>query len=148
MSILKDVLHKVGLAEDHPPLPAEHPASRRVEAAREPLARLAAQVRDRLELVPGETTHYVFVGKPPRAFGVAWIHDGDWSNFKTLSEEHGVGAERLQKLVESLQQAYERAGNSERYMIRVGDRDVVVMPSDTLAREVGEVIDAVLAEHA
>ena len=148
MSILKDVLHKVGLAEDHPPLPADHPASQRVETAREPLRQLAGQVRDRLELVPGEDAHYVFIGKPPKAFGVAWIHDGEWSNFKTLSDEHGVSAVRLQTLVESLQAAYERSASTERFMIEVGGRDVVVMPSDTLAREVREVIDAVLAEHA
>jgi hypothetical protein len=35
--------------------------------------KLAGETKDPLEVVPAEDSVYIFVGKPPKKFGIAWI---------------------------------------------------------------------------
>lgn len=148
MSILKEVLNLVGLGEQHPELPAGHPAAARLRQQQAALVDLAKQTHDRLEFVPGEGTDYVFIGKPPKAFGVVWLRDGKVSNLKTLVDEHGVSMQRLDGVVESLREAYERSASVERYQAKVEGHELVVAPVPDLAQEMGAIIDAVVAERA
>jgi len=63
-----------------PELPALDPAS----AAAAQLHKFVSQVEvlvgkvdDRFEVVPSEKAAYVFLGKPPGMFGLAWFLEGD-----------------------------------------------------------------------
>ncbi|MGB5830932.1 MAG: hypothetical protein WBG92_02950 [Thiohalocapsa sp.] len=132
-----------GGAPDFPPLDSGHYASGRVEAVRPELETLMRKTKDRLELIPAEHAAYVFIGKPPKKFGVAWIHDGKVSNFKNLVEEKGVPPTRLESLVGELKKAYEQSDAAERFTTSVGGRDVVVTPSDELERAVHHAIQTV-----
>jgi len=132
-----------GGAPAFPPLDSGHYAAERVDAVRSELETLMGKTKDRLELVPAEHTAYVFIGKPPKKFGVAWIHDGKVSNFKNLVEEKGVTPARLETLVGELQEAYQHSASAERYTLSVGGREVVVTPSDELERAVHHAIQAV-----
>ncbi len=132
-----------GGAPEFPPLDPGHYASSRLDAVRGEIETLMEKTKDRLELVPAEEAAYVFIGKPPKKFGLAWIHDGRVSNFKHLVEEKGVSPSRLESLVGELQKAYEQTASAQRFTASVGGRDIVVTPSETLEQAVHEAIQAV-----
>jgi hypothetical protein len=74
--------------QDYPSLDSSDPAAMQLESVRPPLEKLAAETNDPLEVVPAEDSVYVFIGKPPKKFGIAWIEDGDKIvNFKSLVDE-------------------------------------------------------------
>lgn len=129
---------------DYPRLDQNHYAAVRVEAVRDQIESLMGMTKDRLEVIPSEHAAYVLIGKPPKTFGVAWIHDGKISNFKRLVEEKGVTPARLQSLVEELQKAYEAITDATRYTVQIGDRTIVVTPSEKLEEAVHQAIQAVL----
>jgi hypothetical protein len=141
MGILSNLL---GTREDYPPLSADSYANARLEEVADQLKGLIAETSERLEIVPSEHAAYVFIGKPPKKFGLAWIHDGRTSNFKTLVEEHGVNPIRLERITDHLREAYQQSESTQRYTTSIADRDIIVTPSETLEKEVHEIIDEVL----
>lgn len=143
MSILSSLF---GGSEDYPPLPDDNYAVQRLHEVQRQLEGLAREIGERLEIVPTEHAAYVFMGKPPKKFGLAWIHDGKVSNFKTLVEEHGVNPIRLERITEHLREAYKRSRDAPRYKTSIGGREVVVTPSDSLEKEVHDIIEEVLSQ--
>ncbi len=131
---------------DYPALDPTSPAASRVAEVGKELDQLADQVKDQLEIVPSEHAAYVYIGKPPKKFGLAWIHDGKISGLNTLVEEHGLDPLEVSKVVDELRDAYERNADVKRYCTTVHDRDVVVTPSPKLEQEVHEIIDK-LVKH-
>lgn len=130
---------------DFPPLEESNPAAQQLAAIREPLQKLASEVSDRLEVIPSQGTAYVFVGKPPKKFGLVWIHDGKVSNFKTLIQEKGIEPRTLESLVDKLKTAYKQSGEATRYVSRIGERQLVVTPNAELEKTVHEIMDRVAA---
>lgn len=133
-----------GGESDYPRLDPNHYAAVRVEAVRNEIETLMGMTKDRLEVIPSEHAAYVFIGKPPKKFGVAWIHDGRISNFKSLVEEKGVTPARLESLVAELQKAYEATSEAKRFTTEIGGRTLVVTPSEKLEGAVHQAIHAVL----
>lgn len=131
---------------DYPALDPTSPAANRVAEVEKELDKLAGQVNDRLEVIPSEHAAYVYIGKPPKKFGLAWIHDGKISGLNTLVEEHGLDPLEVSKVVDQLRAAYERNADVKRFCTNVHDRDVVVTPSRRLEQEVHEIIDK-LVKH-
>ena len=129
---------------DFPAIDPGSPAAARVAEVEKQLDELADRVKDRLEVVPAEHAAYVFIGKPPKKFGLAWIHDGKISGLNTLVEEHGLKPLEVEKVVDRLREAYERNAEVSRFCATVHDRDVVVTPSVQLEKEVHEIIDQVV----
>ncbi len=132
-----------GGGEQYPELESEHYAMTRVNEVRPQLETLAGEVKDRLEVVPAEHAAYVFIGKPPKTFGLAWIHDGQVSSFKTLVEERGVAPPILEQLVDRLRGAYQKSADAPRFQTSVGGREVTVTPAAELEAEVHRLIEAV-----
>ncbi len=135
------------LFSSKPDLPAIDPkstAAARVAEVEKELDELAGQVNQPLEVVPSEHAAYVFIGKPPKKFGLAWIHDGKVSGLNTLVEEHGLSALEVEKVLADLREAYERNQGVNRFCATLQERDVVVTPSPDLEREVHEIIDQVV----
>lgn len=138
MGFLSQVL---GKKPDYPPLEASDPAASRIGELKEPLERLARDLPDPLEIVPTERAAYAFIGKPPKKFGIAWVDaDGKIHNFKSLVEEQGLSVVTLEKLSDELKTAYIRGEQEARFKARLGERDVVVTPSETLAADIGKII--------
>jgi hypothetical protein len=129
---------------DYPAIDPSSTAASRIAEVKAQLGELAAQVKDPLEVVPSEHAAYVFIGKPPKRFGLAWIHDGKISGLNTLVEEHGLKPLEVEKLLDQLRDAYERNADARRFCTTVQDRDVVVTPSAELEKEVHEIIDKVV----
>ena len=129
---------------DYPAIDPSSTAAMRISEVEEQLGELAGRTKDPLEIVPAEHAAYVFIGKPPKNFGLAWIHDGEISGLNTLVEEHGLQPKEMQKVVEELRVAYERNADVSRFCATVQDREMVVTPSAKLEHEVHDIIDKVV----
>ena len=137
------ILGKIfGGKHDYPSLDSSVPAAKHLESVRPPLEKLANETREPLEVVPAEDSVYVFVGKPPKKFGIAWIEDGDKIvNFKSLVDEKGLSPDRLQRLSEKLRKAYIAHQDKPRYVTRISDREVMVIPSASLVNNLKGVVE-------
>ena len=135
-----------GSKHDYPSLDSSAPAAKHLEAVRPPLEKLVNQTKDPLEVVPAEDSVYVFVGKPPKKFGIAWIEDGDKIvNFKSLVDEKGLSPDSLQNLSEKLKKAYIAHQDKPRYVTKIRDREVVVIPSTSLLNNLKSVVEQTVA---
>ena len=131
-----------GAKPAYPRLDTSDPAAKYLESVRPPLKKLADEINDSLEVVPAEDSVYVFIGKPPKQFGVAWIEDGDKIvNFKSLVEKKGLSASSLENLSEELRKAYVAHQDKPRYITTVSDREVVVIPSTSLVDQLKGVVE-------
>jgi hypothetical protein len=137
------ILGKIfGDKPDYPSLDSSDPAAKQLESLRPPLEKLADEISDPLEVVPAEETAYIFVGKPPKKFGIAWVEDGDKIvNFKSLVEEKGLSPISLQRLSDELKKAYIAHEEEPRYLTRIRDREVVVIPSTSLLNNLKSVVE-------
>jgi hypothetical protein len=129
---------------DYPAIDPSSTAASRIAEVGSQLGELAGKVKDPLEVIPAEHAAYVFIGKPPKKFGLAWIHDGEISGLNTLVEEHGLKPAEVEKVLDLLREAYERNADVSRFCATVQDCDVVVTPSRKLEKEVHEIIDEVV----
>ena len=128
---------------DYPPLPDGSRAASKVAEVEHELEELVHKTRDPLEVVPSEHAAYVFLGRPPKKFGLAWIHDGKVSGLNTLIEEHGLSAADVEKVIDQLRDAYQRHQSEAHYCARIEDRAVVVTPSPGLEQAVHGIIDRI-----
>ena len=131
-----------GGKQNYPDLDPNSSVKNQVDEVEAPLEELVSQVNDPLEIVPcGERT-YVFIGKPPKRFGVAWIENGEVKNFTLLAKEQGIGAADMQTISDRLREAYEQFQDAERYQTTVAGREVVVTPE----RDLGHNVQGIIAE--
>lgn len=126
---------------DYPAMDPSSAAAARIAQVKTELGELAGQVKDPLEVVPAEQAAYVFIGKPPKRFGLAWIHDGKISGLKAIVDEHDLKPAEVAKVMDQLRDAYERNADVNRFTATVQNRDVVVTPSARLESEVHQIID-------
>ena len=127
--------------KDYPPLPQDNEAQTSLSQVKPQLEELAHRVPENLEVVPAEREAFVFVGKPPKRFGIAWIHEGKVSSLKELAEANKLSQLEVGKLVDKLGQAYEHAGETPRFSTEVGGKKTVVIPSKALEQEVRQIIE-------
>lgn len=130
-----------GGQKEYPPLDAQSPATRCLRQTQDALASLASQAKDSLEVVPAEGQTSVFIGKPPKRFGLAWIEGDEVKNLKHLMQDHGLTAAQMTQLVEQLRTAYEHSEAEQRYQATVAGLDLVVTPSEQLGHEVKDILD-------
>lgn len=129
-----------GGGKKYPALGADTTAAKKLDTMRGPLEELSKKVNDPLEVVPADDSVFVFIGNPPKNFGMAWVEKGKIYNFKTLSEEKGLPQKKLVKLVDDLADAYQRNDSVNRYSTTIGEKVVTVTPSQGLAEEVKNII--------
>lgn len=134
------ILEKLFGGGKYPELDDASPTAQKLDALRGSLEELTGKVKDPMEVVPADGSAYVFIGKPPKNFGMAWIEKGKVHNFKTLAEEKGLPQNEMLKLVSELAAAYERSGGENRYSATIGGKTVTVTPSENLAGRVRKII--------
>ena len=132
-----------GGGQRYPTLAADTSAAKNLESVRDTLEELTEKVNDPMEVIPADDSAFVFIGNPPKNFGMAWVEEGEVHNFKTLSEEKNVPQKKLLKLVEDLAEAYKRIDINSRYSATIGGKMVTVTPSQDLAKEVKDIIASV-----
>ena len=125
---------------NHPPLDPGTAAAARLEAQRQPLEQLATKVKARLELVPASDAIYVFLGKPPGTFGLAWLKDGAEHNLKTLIQQRRFTSAEVEAISEMLRRVYEAHRGAERYQTTIAGKKVAVTPSEAFAADVRRTI--------
>lgn len=140
MGFLDSIMGK----QDHPQLDPGSAEAKALERWVPQLEHFARKVDDRLELVPAENEIYIFVGKPPKSFGIAWLSPGDEHNLKTHMKEKNLTAGRVQVISDQLRDVYKAHQQAPRYAWQVGGKHVTVTPSAQLASATRGVIhDAV-----
>lgn len=130
--------------DKHPPLPEDNYAARRVKEVEQELRQLVSETKDRIEVVPAQHSAYVFIGKPPKKFGMAWITDGQVANLGELAQRKNFSPITLEKIEDELAQAYRQSEIDERYSCDIGGEKVIVTPSTHLESEVHRIIQALL----
>ncbi len=130
-----------GDKKEYPVLDSSSPIAQRIEHFRGDLENFAKEISDPIEVIPTESTAYVFLGKPPKRFGIAWIKDGKINNFKTLSTEKGVSELKLQLLSEKLRTAYEKSEGANRFSSTIADHKIVVTSSESLENDLKAIIE-------
>lgn len=129
-----------GKNPQYPDLAGDSTAAAQLAAIKSNLEKLAKDVHDPMEVVPCDNGAYVFIGKPPKKFGIAWIEGDNIKSFKTLMEEHGVTAQKVAKLSDDLREVYLRHHDTEHYHTKIANRDIVVTPSEPLEQDVRKVL--------
>ena len=137
MGLFDKMLHKT---PQYPDLAGDSTAAKQLAAIKGNLEKLAHDVSDPLEVVPSSDGAYVFIGKPPKKFGIAWIEGDSIKSFKTLMDEHGVSVQKIQKLSDDLRDIYMRHHDTEHYHATIANRDIVVTPSQPLEKDVRNVL--------
>ena len=127
-----------------PPLDASSPAERLIEPYAERLADLADRAGT-LEIVTAGEGLYVFVGKPPKNFGLVWYHDGEEQNFKKLAEERGFAYAQLERFSNDLRDAYTRHQNEPRFARKLARHTATVIPSESFGEDVSAIVGAYTA---
>lgn len=131
-----------GSSTKYPPLDNDDPAAQKLDALRQPVEKFVAEVKDPIEVVPGQETAFFFIGKPPKKFGVAWVgKDGKVVNFKSLVEEKGLSMISLEKLSDRLKETYIKHQTEPRFSLGIADKQVIVTPSETLKSDIRKVIE-------
>ena len=115
-----------------PALDPSNPAVVRIDRDSATLSAFVASVRDKLELVPGSRATYVFIGRPPDAFGIVWFEGSEEHNLKRLMAERKLSQARAQVISDELRDAYERTMEEPRYAYTLGGKPLVVTPSAEL----------------
>jgi hypothetical protein len=130
----------LGNKTDYPPLPAGHEALAKLDEIKALLEELARKVSDHMEVVAADHEAFVFLGKPPKKFGIAWIHDGKITGLKEFAEEHHLSQLEVGKLIVRLGAAYEHASETPRYSVAFGGKQMVVIPSKDLEQEIHQIM--------
>lgn len=134
----------LGSKAKYPPLAAGNEARSQLDEVKAPLEELAHKVSDHLEVVPAEHEAFVFLGKPPKNFGMAWIHDGHVTSLKEFAEEHHLSQVEVGQLIVRLGEAYQHASETPRYSAEFGGKQMVVIPSKGLEQEVHQIMTTTL----
>lgn len=129
-----------GSKVEYPPLPAGDDALVQLDEVKAPLEELAHKVSDHLEVVPAEHEAFVFLGKPPKSFGIAWIHDGKVTGLKEFAEEHQMSQAEVGKLIVRLGEAYQHASEAPRFSAEIGGKQMVIIPSKGLEQEMHQIM--------
>ncbi len=128
----------------YPPLPEGHPTRPRIESQGDALIAFVEGAHDAIELLPGDGPLYVFVGKPPKAFGIVWFDAGERFDIHALASEGRIGPAAGPVLAKRLGEIYERHAADERFTTGIGNRTVVVTPSSDLYAEVDQAVAAIV----
>jgi hypothetical protein len=123
---------------NYPELAEDTPAAKQIHAIEGSLKDLIDQISDPLEIIPAEGHAFVFIGKPPKRFGMAMLDDKVHS-LGAAAREHGVDQRQLHQVTEKLRDAYQHCQDAPRYKTSIGGKAVVVTPSQQLAQEVTDI---------
>ena len=126
----------------YPELASHDRAAELVQNVEAPLQELMGQVSDPLEVVPADDHAYVFIGKPPKKFGVATIEQGKVQSFVAEAKEKGLDQARIQLLNEQLRDAYSHNMDAQRYKTNVAGKEVVVTPCAQLDQEISQIMSS------
>ena len=131
-----------GKSVEYPALDSSHPIAPRLQEHRSGLETLAKQVSDPLEVVPSGRALYVFIGKPPKKFGLAKVAGSRVQSFQEILDERKLGVDSVGDVIETLRGIYEASDGAPCFAATFAVRQVVVTPSPELGTKVDEALQA------
>lgn len=130
---------------DYPELQESSPEFKQLDEHRSDIEKITQQVSENIEVVLAQAGFFVLIGKPPNNFGFEWVEGDQLKNFKSLVEAKRVNPIRMERIVDRLSAAYKASKDEPRYTANLGQHDVVVTKSDTLAAALKQEIDKLSA---
>jgi len=115
----------------HPPLDPSSSAATTI-AACSPLTSFAAGIRDRLEIVAGPSTIFVFMGRPPKEFGLVWFDQESRHDFRSDMEQGLLSRDEATRIVGGLTPLYLSHADAPRYSHEIGGTRVTVIDAPAL----------------
>ena len=128
---------------NYPELGKDHSAAKQLGNFEEPLKELVGQIPDPVEVVLAENNAYVFIGKPPKKFGLALFEDGSFKNFIALAKEKGLSNPKILSVIESIGNAYKGSKDVERFKKNISGKDIVITPCQDLTSKVAKAIKSI-----
>ena len=128
----------------HPPLEPSSDAANRLAPFAGQLQALAGQVRDNIEAVPERDALYVFVGRPPKEFGVVRYRADREENLIQLMRQRQLSPTRIQEVSDQARAAYVAEQQAPRFTHQAGKRALPVIDSEALGRKLDEVFEAAM----
>ena len=122
-------------------LPDDNPAALHLVEAGEPLESFVAKSNDKTEIIVGDGPPYIFVGKPPKAFGVVWFEDGERQDVRSLVEKGILTIQSAGQLARDFGTIYAAGSADERFVYRFAERMVTVTPSAELHSELQQAVE-------
>jgi len=113
----------------HPELDPQSGATRQIADQGQTFASFVSSANDRMEAVPGDGSLFVFVGKPPKAFGLVWFDGEGRHDVRSMMENKAMTRDSASQLVHDLPTIYARYSAEERFVHKVGSKSVIVTPS-------------------
>jgi hypothetical protein len=141
ISIISNLLPN---GQNYPELNPKCTAGQTVSELSDELMALAQSTEEHLEVIPFHHEAFVFIGRPPHEFGLAWIHDHRISRLNELAEEHGLSSEEVAEVMEDLCTAYLHHKKDGRFCTDLHNRTLVVLPSYSMPLDVHDVIERVI----
>jgi hypothetical protein len=124
-----------------PQLDPSSQAASRLNEFKSSLEPFVGKIHDHMEFVPSPKTVYVYIGKPPSMFGLAWFENGQEINFKTL--QRVALQKQIQSIYGKLGEAYAANQAAARFETTIAGKKVVVIPSEDLAKTIDEIVHTV-----
>jgi len=132
-----------GTEKELPQLDPSSTAASRLNSHKSELEPFVSKIHDTMEFVPADKTVYVYIGKPPSMFGLAWFDNGQEVNFKTFTASKGLKQKQIQSIYGKLGEAYASCETEPRFGAVIAGKKVTVIPSDTLVKKIEEIIHTV-----
>ena len=128
--------------ETFPALDPASPAAQNIKKFHAQFEALAKKVDDRYEVVPSANILYVFLGKPPGMFGIAWFLEGDATehNLKTLMAKKGLSVRKIDNVMGKLRTAYTESAAEPRFSVDIAGKNAFVVPSDAFAAKLYNIL--------
>ena len=128
--------------EKLPALDPASPAAQNINKFHAQFEALAKKVDDRYEVVPSPNILYVFLGKPPGMFGIAWFIEGDATehNLKTLMAKKGLSVRKIDNVMGKLRTAYTESAAEARFSVDIAGKNAFVVPSDAFAAKLYNIL--------
>lgn len=138
MGLLNRLFNKT---PDYPELDENSDDYKQLEQHRSDIEKIIKEVTENVEVVLSASGFFVLIGKPPSNFGFEWVEGGQMKNFKSLVEANKVNPIRMERIVDRLSDAYKASRDESRYKATIGEHEVVVTRSDTLASALKKEVD-------
>lgn len=130
-----------GKDQAYPAIDQSSAAYQRIQKHRATIEPFFQRVNEKFEMIPTDDAVYVFVGKPPSAFGVAWFNsDGREHNLKSFMQEHGLSPQKVQILSDKLRDIYVGYQSADRFSITIAGKTITVTPVEGFGQAVAKVI--------
>jgi hypothetical protein len=126
-----------------PQLDPSSQAASRLNEFKSSLEPFVGKIHDTMEFVPSPKTVYVYIGKPPAMFGLAWFENGQEINFKTFTASKGLKQKQIQSIYGKLGEAYEANMAAARFETVIAGKKVIVIPAEDLAKKIDEIVHTV-----